>query len=168
MNCFVSFLLFMSLISWSHDWCLSSVSWSLSFLNRILYFWYSLEILVIVRLLLIFLLHNIYAFELFFNSLHISFTVIAKIFTLSDDFNIKCNRVVFVWRKMIISLTQSIIELIIWSYDMSRTILLPDCFVTSKRNFSQWHLNLKWMNWVSWSISSLLYFMSVSLKFCKL
>ncbi len=158
----------MSLISWFHDWCLSSVSWSLSFSNRILYFWYFLEISMIVRLLLISLLHNIYASELFFSSLRISFAVITKIFTFFDDFNIECNRVVFIWRKVIISLTQSIIELIIWSHDMSRTILLSDCFVTFKRNFSQWRSSLKWMSWVFWSISSLLYFMSVSSKFCKL
>ncbi len=137
MNCFVSFLSFMSLISWFYNWCLSNVSWSLSFSNRILYFWYSLEILMIVRLLLIFLLHNICASELFFSSLHISFAVITKIFTLSDDFNIKCNRVVSVWRETIISLTQSIIELIIQSHDMSKTILLPDYFITFKLNFFQ-------------------------------
>ena len=127
----MSFLSSMSLISWFHDWCLNSVSWLLSFSNRILYFWYFLEILVIAKLLLISLLHNICASKLFFNSLHISFTVIAKIFILSDNFNIKCNRVVFIWRKAIISLIQSIIELIIWSHDMSRTILLSDCFITS-------------------------------------
>ncbi len=137
MNCFVSFLSFMSLISWFYNWCLSNVSWSLSFSNRILYFWYFLEILMIVRLLLIFLLHNICASELFFSSLHISFAVITKIFTLSDDFNIKCNRVVSVWRETIISLTQSIIELIIQSHDMSKTILLPDYFITFKLNFFQ-------------------------------
>jgi len=137
MNCFVSFLSFMSLISWFYNWCLSNVSWSLSFSNRILYFWYSLEILMIVRLLLLFLLHNICASELFFSSLHISFAVITKIFTLSDDFNIKCNRVVSVWRETIISLTQSIIELIIQSHDMSKTILLPDYFITFKLNFFQ-------------------------------
>ncbi len=137
MNCFVSFLSFMSLISWFYNWCLSNVSWSLSFSNRILYFWYSLEILMIVRLLLIFLLHNICASELFFSSLHISFAVITKIFTLSDDFNIKCNCVVSVWRETIISLTQSIIELIIQSHDMSKTILLPDYFITFKLNFFQ-------------------------------
>ncbi len=135
MNCFISFLSSMSLISWSHDWCLSSVSWLLSFSNRILYFWYSLEISTIARLLLIFLLHNICASELFFSSLRISFAVITKIFTFSDDFNIKCNRVIFIWRKMIISLTQFIIELIIQSHDISRTILLSDCFITSKCNF---------------------------------
>jgi len=147
---------------------LSSVSWSLSFSNRILYFWYSLEISMIVRLLLIFLLHNICAFELFFSSLRILFTVITKIFTFFDDFNIKCNRVVFIWRKVIVSLTQSIIELIIWSHDMSKTILLSDYFITSKCNFFQWCSSLKWMSWVFWSISSLLYFMSISLKFCRL
>ena len=146
MNCFVSFLSSMSLISWSHDWCLSNVSWSLSFSNKILYFWYSLEISTIARLLLIFLLYNICASELFFSSLRISFAVIAKIFTFSDDFNIECNRVVSVWRKAIVSLTQSIIELIIWSHDMSRTILLSDCFVTFKRNFFQWRSSLKWMS----------------------
>ena len=167
MNCFVNFLSFMSLISWSHDWCLSSVSWSLSFSNRILYFWYFLEILMIAKLLLTSLLY-ICASELFFSSLRISFTVITKIFTLSDDFNIECNRVVSVWRKAIVSLTQSIIELIIQSHDMSRTISLSDCFVTSKRNFSQWRSSLKWMSRVSWSISSLLYFMSVSSKFRRL
>ncbi len=164
----MSFLLFMSLISWFYDWCLSSVSWSLSFSNRILYFWYSLEILMIARLLLIFLLHNIYASELFFSSLRISFTVITKIFTLFDDFNIECNHVVFIWRKVIVSLTQSIIKLIIWSHDMSRTISLSDCFIMFKRNFFQWHLSFKWMSQVSWFISSLLYFMNVSLKFCRL
>ena len=158
----------MSLISWSYDWCLSSVSWSLSFLNRILYFWYSLKISTIARLLLISLLHNICASELFFSSLRISFAIITKIFTFSDDFNIECNRVVSVRRKVIISLTQSIIELIIWSHDMSRIISLSDCFVTFKRNFSQWHLSLKWMSWIFWFISSLLYFMSVSSKFCRL
>ncbi len=147
---------------------MSSVSWSLSFSNRILYFWYSLEISMIVRLLLIFLLHNICAFELFFSSLRILFTVITKIFTFFDDFNIKCNRVVFIWRKVIVSLTQSIIELIIWSHDMSKTILLSDYFITSKCNFFQWCSSLKWMSWVFWSISSLLYFMSISLKFCRL
>ncbi len=168
MNCFVNFLSSMSLILWFHDWCLNSVSWSLSFSNRILYFWYSLEILAITRLLSTSLLHNICASELFFSSLRILFTVITKIFTLSDDFNIECNRVVSVWRKAIISLIQSIIELIIWSHDISRTILLSDCFVTSKRNFSQWCSSLKWMSWIFWSINSLLYFMNVSLKFCKL
>ncbi len=164
----MSFLSSMSLISWFHDWCLSSVSWSLSFSNRILYFWYSLEILVIARLLLISLLYNICASELYFSSLRILFAVIAKIFTLSDDFNIKCNYVVSIWRKAIVSLIQSIIELIIWSHDMSRTILLSDCFITFKRNFSQWCSSLKWMSQVSWFISLLLYFISVSLKFCRL
>ncbi len=163
----MSFLSFMSLISWFHDWCLSSISWSLSFLNRILYFWYSLEILTIVKLLLIFLLHNICASELFFSSLRILFAVIAKIFTFFNDFNIKCNRVVSVWRKVIVSLTQSIIELIIWSHDMSRTISLSDYFITFKCNFFQWCSSLKWMNWVFWFISSLLYFISVSSKFCR-
>ncbi len=164
----MSFLSSMSLISWFHDWCLNSVSWSLSFSNRILYFWYSLKILTIARLLLISLLHNICASELFFSSLRISFIVITKIFTLFDDFNIECNHVVSVWRKTIVSLTQFIIELIVQSHDMSRTILLSDCFITFKCNFSQWCLNLKWMSWVSWSISSLLYFMSISSKFCRL
>ena len=140
---------------------MNSVSWSLSFSNRILYFWYSLKILTIVKLLLISLLHNICAFKLFFSSLRILFTVITKIFTFFDDFNIKCNHVVSVWRKAIVSLTQSIIELIIWSHDMSKTISLPDCFITFKHNFFQWHLSLKWMSWVSWFISSLLYFMNV-------
>ncbi len=158
----------MSLISWSHDWCLSSVSWSLSFSNKILYFWYSLEISTIARLLLISLLYNIYMSELFFSSLRILFTVIAKIFTFFDDFNIECHRVVSVWRKAIISLTQYIIELIIRSHDMSRTILLSDCFITSKCNFFQWCSSIKWMSWVFWFISSLLYFMSVSSKFCRL
>ena len=167
MNCFVNFLSFMSLISWSHDWCLSSVSWSLSFSNRILYFWYFLEILMIAKLLLTSLLY-ICASELFFSSLRISFTVITKIFTLSDDFNIECNRVVSVWRKAIVSLTQSIIELIIRSHNSSRTILLSDCFITSKRNFFQWCSSLKWMNWISWFISSLLYFMNVLSKFHRL
>ena len=168
MNCFVSFLSSTSLILWFHDWCLNSVFWSFSFSNRILYFWYFLKILMIAKLLLIFLLHNIYASELFFSSLCISFAVITKIFTLSDDFNIECNHVISIWRKMIVSLIQSIIELIIWSHDMSRTISLSDCFITSKCNFFQWCSSFKWMSWVSWFISSLLYFMSVSLKFCKL
>ena len=158
----------MSLISWSHDWCLSSVSWSLSFSNKILYFWYSLEISTIARLLLISLLYNIYMSELFFSSLRISFTVIAKIFTFFDDFNIECHRVVSVWRKAIISLTQYIIELIIRSHDMSRTISLPDCFITFKRNFFQRRSSFKWMSQVFWSISLLLYFMNVSSKFRKL
>ncbi len=172
MNCFVSFLSSTSLILWFHDWCLSSVFWSLSFSNRILYFWYSLEIIAIARffkwLLWISLLYNICTSLISLNSLRISSLIMMNIFTFCDDFNIECNRVASVSRNAIISLTQSIIKLIIWSHDMSRTISLSDCFITFKCNFSQCHLSLKWMSQVSWSISSLLYFMSVSLKFCSL
>ncbi len=147
MNCFVSFLSSTSLISWSYDWCLSSVFWSLSFSNRILYFWYSLEIIAIVRffkwLLWISLLHNICASLISLNSSRIFSLVMTNIFTFCDDFNIECNHVVSVSRNAIVLLTQSIIELIIWSHDMSRTISLFDCFVTSKRNFFQCHSSLK-------------------------
>ncbi len=139
MNCFVSFLLSMSLISWFYDWCLSNVSWLLSFLNRILYFWYSLEIIVIVKFfkwsLWISLLHNICVSLISLNSSRISSLIMMNIFTFCDDFNIECNRVISVSRNAIISLTQSIIELIVWSHDMLRTILLSDCFVTFKCNF---------------------------------
>ncbi len=168
----MSFLSSTSLILWSHDWCLSSVFWSLSFLNRILYFWYSLKIIAIARFfewsLWIFLLHNICASLISLNSSRISSLIMINIFTFCNDFNIECNCIVFISRNAIVSLIQSIIELIIWSHDMFRTILLSDCFVIFKHNFFQYHLSLKWMNWVSWSISSLLYFMSVSSKFCKL
>ncbi len=172
MNCFVSFLSSTSLILWFYDWCLSSVFWSLSFSNRILYFLNSLEIIVITRfrrwLLWISLLHKICASLISLNSSRISSLVMTNIFTSCDNLNIECNRVTSVSRNVIVSLTQLIIKLIIWSHDMSRTISLPDCFVTFKRNFSQCHSILKWMSWVSWSISSLLYFMNVSLKFCRL
>ena len=62
----MSSLLSTSLISWFHDWCLSSASWSFSFLNRIWYFLYSLKILMIVKFFKwssfwISLLHNICA-----------------------------------------------------------------------------------------------------------
>ena len=172
MNCFVSFLLSTSLILWFYNWCLNSVFWSLSFSNKILYFWYFLKIIAIMKFfkwsLWIFLLHNICASLISLNSSRISSLVMMNIFTSCDDFNIKCNHVIFVSRNAIVSLTQSIIELIVRSHDMSRTISLSDCFVTSKRNFFQCRLNLKWMSWISWSISSLLYFMNVSLKFRRL
>ncbi len=168
----MNFLSSTSLISWFHDWCLNSVFWSLSFSNRILYFWYSLKIITIARFfkwsLWISLLYNICASLISLNSSRISSLVIMNIFTFCDDFNIKCNRVVSVSRNAIILLTQSIIELIIRSHDMSRTISLSDCFVIFKCNFFQCCSSFKWMSRVSWSISSLLYFMSVSLKFCRL
>jgi len=66
-----------------------------------------------------------------------------NIFTFCEDFNIECNRVVLVPRNAIVSLIQSIIELIVRSHDMSRTISLSDCFVTFKRNFSQCRSSLK-------------------------
>ena len=172
MNCFMSFLSSMSLILWFHDWCLSNVSWSLSFSNKILYFWYFLAIIMIMRFFKwsfwISLLYNICASLISLNSSRISLLIMMNIFTFCDDFNIECNRVVFISRNAIISLIQLIIELIIQCHDMFRTILLFNCFVTFKCNFFQWHLSLKWMSWISWFISSLLYFMSISLKFCKL
>ncbi len=172
MNCFVNFLSSTSLISWFHDWCLNSVFWSLSFSNRILYFWYFLEMIAIARFfkwsLWISLLHNIYTSLISLNSSRISSLVIMNIFTFCDDFNIECNYVASVLRNAIVLLTQSIIELIIQSHDMFKTILLSDCFITSRCNFFQYRLSLKWMSWVSWFISSLLYFMNVSLKFCRL
>ncbi len=162
----------MSLILWFHDWCLSNVFWSLSFLNRILYFWYSLKIIAIMRffkwLLWISLLHNICVSLISLNSSRISSLIMMNIFILCDDFNIECNRVVSVSRNAIVSLIQSIIELIIWSHDMFKSILLSDCFVTFKHNFFQCHSSFKCMSWVSWFISSLLYFMNILLKFCKL
>ncbi len=131
----MSFLLSMSLISWFHDWCLSSVFWSLSFSNRILYFWYSLKIIVIVRFLewslWISLLYNICASLISLNSSRISSLIMMNIFTFCDDFNIECNCVVFISRNAIVSLTQSIIELIVWSHNMSRTISLSDCFMSN-------------------------------------
>ncbi len=168
----MSFLLSMSLILWFHDWCLSSVFWSLSFSNRILYFWYFLKIIAIARFfewsLWISLLYNICASLISLNSSRISSLVMMNIFTFYDDFNIKCNCVTSASRNAIISLTQLIIESIIWSHDISRIISLSDCFITFKRNFFQCCLSLKWMSQVSWSISSLLYFMNVSLKFRRL
>ena len=152
MNCFISFLSSTSLISWFHDWCLNSVFWSLSFSKRILYFWYSLEIIAIAKffkwLLWISLLHNICASLISLNSSRISSLIMMNIFISCDDFNIKCNRVIFVLRNAIVLLIQSIIELIVWSHDMFKTISLSDCFVTFKRNFFQCHLSLKWMNQV--------------------
>ncbi len=168
----MSFLSSMSLILWFHDWCLSNVFWSLSFLNRILYFWYSLKIIAIVRFfewsLWISLLHNICISLISLNFSRISLLVMMNIFTSCDDFNIKCNRVVFISRNAIVSLIQLIIELIVWSHDMSKTISLSDCFITFKHNFFQCCLSFKWMSWVSWFISLSLYFISVSLKFCSL
>ncbi len=146
----MSFLLSTSLISWSYDWCLSNVFWSLSFLNKILYFWYSLKIIAIMRFFKwsfwISLLHNICASLISLNSSRISLLIMINIFTFCDDFNIKCNHVVSVLRNAIVSLTQLIIELIIWSHNMFKTILLFDCFVTSKYNFFQCCLSLKWMS----------------------
>ena len=168
----MSFLSSTSLISWFHDWCLSNVFWSLSFLNRILYFWYSLKIITIMRffkwLLWISLLHNICVSLISLNSSRISLLIMMNIFTFCDDFNIECNCVIFISKNAIILLIQSIIELIIWSHDMFRTTSLSDCFVTSKHNFSQCCSSFKWMNQVSWSISLILYFMNVSLKFYRL
>ncbi len=153
MNCFISFLSSTSLISWFYDWCLNSVFWSLSFSKRILYFWYSLEIIAIAKffkwLLWISLLHNICASLISLNSSRISSLIMMNIFISCDDFNIKCNRVIFVLRNAIVLLIQSIIELIVWSHDMFKTISLSDCFVTFKRNFFQCHLSLKWMSQVS-------------------
>jgi len=60
-----------------------------------------------------------------------------NIFTFCDDFNIKCNCVIFISRNAIVLLIQSIIELIIQNHDMFKTILLSDCFVTFKCNFFQ-------------------------------
>jgi len=149
----VSFLLSISLISWSYNWCLNNVFWSLSFLNKILYFWYSLEIIAIMRffkwLFWIFLLYNICASLISSNSSRISSLIMMNIFTFCDDFNIKCNRVVSVSRNAIVSLTQLIIELIIQSHDMFKTISLFDCFITFKRNFFQCCSSLKWMSQVS-------------------
>ena len=141
MNCFVNFLSSMSLISWFHDWCLSSVSWSLSFSNRILYFWYFLKIIVITRFFewsffWISLLHNICILLISWNSSRISLFIIAKIFTSLNDFNIEYNHVVSVFRNAIISLIQLIIELILWSHDIFRTMLLSDYFIIFKHNFS--------------------------------
>ncbi len=146
----MSFLSSMSLILWFHDWCLNSVFWSLSFSSRILYFWYSLEIIAITKFfkwsLWIFLLHNICASLISLNSSRISSLIMMNIFTFCDNFNIKCNCVTSVYRNAIVLLTQSIIELIIQSHDMSRTISLFDCFITSKHNFFQYHLSFKWMS----------------------
>ena len=137
----MSFLLSTNLILWFHDWCLNNVFWSLSFLNRILYFWYSLKIIAIVRFfkwsLWISLLHNICTSLISLNSLRIFSLIMTNIFTSCDDFNIKCNHVISVSRNVIVSLTQFIIELIIQSHDISKTILLSDCFITFKRNFFQ-------------------------------
>ena len=140
MNCFISFLSLISLILWFQDWCLNSVSWSLSFSNRILYFWYFLKIVVIMKFFewsffWISLLHNIYTSLISQNSSRISSFVIAKIFTSLDDFNIKYNHVVSVSRNAIISLIQLIIKLILQSHDMFKTMSLSDCFITFKHNF---------------------------------
>ncbi len=135
----MSFLSSTSLILWSYNWCLNSVSWLLSFLNRILYFWYSLKIIMIVKFFKwsfwISLLHNICASLISLNSSRISLLIMMNIFTFCDDFNIECNRVIFISKNAIVLLIQSIIELIIWNHDMFKTISLSDCLITFKRNF---------------------------------
>ena len=53
-----------------------------------------------------------------------------------DDYNIECNRVISISKKIIISSIQLIIEFVDLNHDMFSTILLFNNFMIFKRNFS--------------------------------
>ena len=160
-NCLISLKPSLSLISWSYSWCFDKAFWFFTAVNNSWKSLYSFRIgILVIRSWLNFThwLHSIWVVG-FFNFLHAFFTVMMRIFTPLSEFRTECSFSELLLWKATLFAAQLIVRLAAQSYNILRTILLPDCFIKSN-----WILFWYWLICMVISTVSLLTHSSLCFK----